>query len=398
MRILFLTDKFIPERGGSQIIFAHAYAHLPEHQVTVVTRAWPGDGECDAGYRHQVVRVPYSRVPRLRSPLLWLRLARRVRRLAHAEGCDQIHCGQPVETAPYGTLIAQRLGLPSVIHTFAEDVTSHLRHPVYGPLMRRALQRAAVVTTISRFTFEHLLNLGVPEERIVLLYPGVKMEQWQPTGAEEQVREQWGLEGKRVLLTVSRLIPRKGQDTVLQALPAVLAQVPEAAYVIVGGGPEESRLRALADRLGVADHVRFVGSIPNTETLHYYHACDVFVMPNRQMPNGDIEGFGLVFLEANACGKPVIGGRSGGTVDAIAHGESGFLVDPHSPGEVAERLVELLQSPDAARRLGEAGRQRVQRQFTWKRTGDTLHRIIAAAEEWRQKDRVKHRSVPTLAP
>jgi phosphatidyl-myo-inositol dimannoside synthase len=387
VRILFVTDKFIPERGGSQIIFGHAYAALPEHEVTIITRRWPGDQECDRSYRHRILRVPYSRVPKVRNPLLWMKLAQSAKSLARQEAFHQIHCGQTIETAPKGTALAARLGLPSVLHTFAEDVTTYLTHPVYGRMMRKGLRSATVVTTISQFTKQHLLDLDVPEERIVLLYPGVTPENWRPTGGERRIREKYKLRGKRVLLTVSRLIPRKGQDTVLRALPAVLANNSDTIYLIVGSGPEETRLKELAQRLGVAEHVHFVGSIPNHQTVDYYHACDMFVMPNRQMPNGDVEGFGLVFLEANACGKPVIGGCSGGTVDAIADGESGYLVDPTSPEEVAQRLIELLSQPQKARAMGEAGRDRVVRQFTWDRSGATLHHAIALADDLHRRER-----------
>jgi phosphatidylinositol alpha-1,6-mannosyltransferase len=381
MRILFVTDKFIPERGGSQIIFGQLYSHLRDHEVTVLTKEWPGAAECDAAYPHRVIRLPFSRIPKVRSPLLWLDLAREANRLLRSEQFDQVHCGQTVETAPAGAWLAERRGIPLLVHTFAEDVTTYLRHPFYGPLMRRGLKAASVVTSISQFTVEHLRRLGVPERRVVLLYPGVTPEVWNSRGGEAGVRDRFDLHGKKVILTISRLIPRKGQDTVLKALPAVLRSVPDAVYLIVGGGPEEARLRNLAHELGVEGSVRFVGSIPNVDTVDYYHASDLFVMPNRQMPNGDIEGFGLVFLEANVCGKPVIGGRSGGAVDAIAHGESGYLVDPTDPADVAARLTELLQDSGRAAQLGAAGRERVLREFTWDRSGGVLHHASELASK-----------------
>lgn len=379
MRILLLTDKFIPERGGSQIILAEEYGHLPEHEVTVVTREFEGDQEADKRYHHPVHRVPYSRVPKLRSPLLWLSIARRARQLLQSGQFDQIHCGQTVETAPVGAWLARRFGLPLVMHTFAEDVTTYLRHPFYLPMMRYALRHASVVTSISQFTVEHLRKLGVPPERIVLLYPGLDPERWVSRGGERGIRARFGLEGRPVVITVSRLIPRKGQDMVLRALPEVLKVVPDLVYLIVGGGPEEPRLRRLATELALDRHVRFVGSIPNHEAPDYYYASDVFAMPNREMPNGDIEGFGLVFLEANMCGLPVIGGRSGGAVDAIEHERTGYLVDPISPGEISRRLIDLLSDPGLRQRMGDAGRRRVEEQFTWSAAGQTLHRAVALA-------------------
>ncbi len=379
MKILLITDKFVPERGGSQIIFGQTYRNLPGHEVTVLTRAWPGAEAADAAYPHRIVRVPYSRVPRLRSPLLWARLARSARDLCRAEGFDQIHCGQTVETGPAGTLLAQRLARPSLVHTFAEDVTTWMRHPLYTPMMRGALRRATLVTSICRYTLDYLAQLGVQRNRVRLQYPGVNPDEWRPTGGQAEIRRRFGLEGKRVLVTVSRLIPRKGQDVVLQSLPQVLSAAPDAVYLIVGGGPEEARLRRLAEDLGVSKHVRWAGSIPHAAAVDYYHAADLFVMPNRRMPNGDIEGFGLVFLEANACGLPVIGGRSGGAVDAIAHGESGYLVEPTVVDDVATRLIELLRNREQAREMGRQGEARVRREFTWEHSGAALAATIEAA-------------------
>jgi phosphatidylinositol alpha-1,6-mannosyltransferase len=162
-------------------------------------------------------------------------------------------------------------------------------------------------------------------------------------------------------------------------MPRILEDVPEAALLIVGDGPESTRLRELAASLGLDAEVHWAGSIAHREMPGYLHAGDVFAMPNRRMPDGDIEGFGLVFLEANACGKPVIGGRSGGAVDAIADGESGYLVDPESPDEVADRAIGLLRQPDLARRMGETGRRRVLDRFTWPHTGRALARAIEMA-------------------
>lgn len=379
MRILFITDKFIPERGGSQIIFSHVYEQLRGHEVTVLTRSWPGDKEADARYPHPVVRVPYSNIPKLRTPLLWRSLLQEGRRLVRERGFDLITCGQPVETAPFGAKLAREAGLPCLVHTFAEDVTSFLTHPVLGRMMRGGLRQAAAVTTISEFTRGHLQELGVPDERIVMLYPGVIPDRWERTGREQQIRQKHRLEGKRVIISVSRLIPRKGHDVVLRALPKVLEQVPDAVYLIVGDGPYRPTLDGIVAELGLGEHVRFAGSIPNSETVDYYYASDLFVMPNRRLSNGDIEGFGLVFLEANVCGLPVIGGRSGGAVDAIEHGRTGYLVEPTSEADVAGRLIELLNQPEKARAMGEAGRKRVLEHFTWSQSGAVLERAVTMA-------------------
>lgn len=159
------------------------------------------------------------------------------------------------------------------------------------------------------------------------------------------------------MLTVGRLDLRKGHDMVIRALAALRQERPNVRYVIVGDGQERTRLMSLARNLGVQDAVLFAGYQPARLLPDYYRLCDVFAMPNRELPDGDTEGLGLVFLEAGACGKPVIGGRAGGAVEAVAHGRTGYLVDPTGPDDVAARLNELLADPALRREMGAAGRR-----------------------------------------
>jgi phosphatidyl-myo-inositol dimannoside synthase len=174
------------------------------------------------------------------------------------------------------------------------------------------------------------------------------------------------------VLTVGRLVERKGHDTMLRALPRVIRQVPNVVYLIVGSGPYESRLRSLARELELEDNVVFCGHVPDDELVAYYHACDVFAMISRELP-GDTEGFGIVFMEAAACAKPTVGGRSGGVPDAIVDGETGFLVAPTAPEQVADAIVRIGRDRSLARRLGEMGRVRVYDSF---RYGDIAAGIL----------------------
>jgi phosphatidylinositol alpha-1,6-mannosyltransferase len=244
--------------------------------------------------------------------------------------------------------------------------------------LQRALGEADRVVTISRYTEENLVQLGVDQSRIAMIYPGVDLEAFYPDpAAGRAVRARHRLSDRQpVLLTVARLIPRKGNDRVIEALPAMLERVPDLVYLIVGTGPGENWLRAYAQEKGVADRVIFAGRVSDEELSAYYNAANVFIMPNRK-EGADVEGFGIVFLEANACGKPVIGGRSGGAVDAVAHGESGYLVDPCSPPDIAEAAIRLLTDPGLAERMGERGRERAQREFSWERTARQAHTLTA---------------------
>ena len=199
--------------------------------------------------------------------------------------------------------------------------------------------------------------------KMQLIYPAVDPERFKPLDAA-MVRS-----GRRVILSVSRLVERKGQDQVIRALPSVLVKVPQAEYWIVGEGPMRPSLERLAQELGLEEKVQFLGVLNSEQLVPMYNQCDVFAMPSKEcQDSGHVEGFGIVFLEANACGKPVIGGRSGGMPEAIEEGKSGLLVDPENSRELADALTRLLTDSTLAAELGAYGRQRVLTQLNWHST------------------------------
>jgi phosphatidylinositol alpha-1,6-mannosyltransferase len=180
-----------------------------------------------------------------------------------------------------------------------------------------------------------------------------------------------------MILTVGNLVERKGHDMVISALPEVQKVIPDVTYLVVGDGRYRSNLEQLAVTRGVRDRVVFAGQVPEKELPEIYSLCDVFVMPARErLDECDVEGFGLVYLEANACGKPVIGGRSGGIPDAIVDGVTGLLVDPHDPIEIANALIQLLRDRELSTKMGHEGRKRVVRDFTWERIARQVQGIL----------------------
>jgi phosphatidylinositol alpha-1,6-mannosyltransferase len=193
----------------------------------------------------------------------------------------------------------------------------------------------------------------------------------------ENLRRQHGIESKRVMLTVARLVPRKGIDVTLRTLALIAAEYPDLVYVVAGEGPMRAELETLAQQLGVEDRVLFLGRVENLAV--WYHACDLFVMPNRQMPDGEREGYGIVFAEAGFAGKPVIGGLSGGAVDAIEDGVTGLLVDPTAPTAVAGAIRQLLHDPACAKVMGEAGRERALRFSSSKAYREKFNEVLKAA-------------------
>lgn len=178
-----------------------------------------------------------------------------------------------------------------------------------------------------------------------------------------------------MLLSVSRLVPHKGHDTVIKSLPTLIHDWPSLQYVVVGTGGHEPFLRALAQETGVRDRVRFAGRVSDKDLADYYAACDVFVMPSRE-EQGTVEGFGISFLEAASYGRPVIGGHGTGAADAITHGETGLLVDPLSEKAMAAAIGMLLEDENRRRVMGEAARRRVMTEFTWTRALDVVEEAL----------------------
>jgi phosphatidylinositol alpha-1,6-mannosyltransferase len=209
-----------------------------------------------------------------------------------------------------------------------------------------------------------LLNHGLAGDRIVIAYPGVDPERVRPRGGD--VRRRMGVSGSPVLLSVGRLAPHKGFASVIAALPRIAHRWPEVVYLVVGRGEEEARLREMAARLKVEVRIRWLGVVGDEELRDAYAAADLFVQPNGEA-RGLREGYGMVYIEAGAAGLPVIGGRSGGVVEAVRHGVTGFLVTPFDEDELVEAVERLLEDGELRRRMGDAGRALAQER-TWDRT------------------------------
>jgi len=249
------------------------------------------------------------------------------------------------------------------------DVTKPLG-PIRSRLCRFTLARCRLVVAVSRFTRDRIRErFRIPEGHILVLPNGVDPGRFRRRDDLDDLRRRYGVAGKKVILTLARIIERKGHDRVIEAMPRVLRAAPNAVYLIAGSGSKtvEERLRERAEALGIADRVRFIGYVPEPELSRHYSLADIYVMPSREIAErGDTEGFGITFLEANACEVPVIGGRSGGVEDAIEDGVTGLLVDPLDVDGLAEAIIRLLTDPEEAARMGKRGRARVEREFSWR--------------------------------
>jgi phosphatidylinositol alpha-1,6-mannosyltransferase len=371
MKILLMTDSFLPHAGGSRVYYHNLYKRMTQRffdRVTILTKKVPGWQEFDREESSGALQIVRKYLPlpnhRLRQIPKGLLSFLEALRLLFQERPDAIHCGDLFPPALAGLLLKRLFGVPYLVYCHGEEITQiDRRH--YQPLVRDHIYRNADgVVAASSFAQQNLIRIGVSPDRIRQITPGVECDRFQPRPRNADLVRRYGLEGKRVLLTVGRLVRRKGHDVVLQALSALAPEFPDLRYVIVGEGPEREGLERQCKDLGIPDKVLFVGGISNEELPDFYNLGDIFVMTNRES-RGDIEGFGMVFLEASASGKPVIGGLSGGAGQAIQHGVTGLLVDPENPVEVASNLKRLLLDPSLMQRMGDAGLRRVREEFDW---------------------------------
>lgn len=346
MGVLLLSELFPPAIGGSAVLFGEIYSRL-DIPVTVVS-----DG----------VATPDFGIRNPRSLLHYLRLAFRLRMASPRP--QMIHCGRALPEGVAAWLCRRAGGPRYACWAHGEDIATALTSRELTFLMRRVYRGAEIVFANSESTRRMLRDLGVPIDRLQIVYPGVDTQRFRPDIDATELRRRLAPNGETLLLSVGRLQMRKGHDVMIEALAKLTPQHRSLRYVIVGDGQERARLEALVEQHGVRDHVRFEGEVPGNMLPQYFAACDVFVLPNR-IEQSDVEGFGIVFLEAAASGKPTIGGRSGGVPEAVADGVTGLLVGGTDADELAATVARLIESEHLRRSLGEAGRARAVRDFAW---------------------------------
>lgn len=381
MRHLLLTEQWFPHIGGSIHLFDEIYGRRfpPGELVHVVAGSAPGDQACDARYIRPVTRFDGSRYPWLRPESLaaYAQMSAAAMTVAVRDRIDVVHCARVIPEGLVGLMLHRTLGIPYVVWVHGEEVSMYLRYPGKRALMPAILGNARAVICNSTFSRGQAHTAGAPTERLQVINPCVDIARFTGPFDVSDIRARYGLEGKTVLLTVGRLTRRKGHDHVLQALAQLRRR--DLVYLVLSDGELEAELHNLTRELGLEDTVRFVGPVPAAELPRYYSASDIFIMANRTLPTGDVEGFGMVFLEASASGLPVIGGRSGGVVDAVAHEESGLLVDGGSVTDIAEAIARLLDDADLRRTLGTQGRRWVRQRFSWESAARRVREIAGGA-------------------
>ncbi|MFI5857077.1 glycosyltransferase family 4 protein [Streptomyces parvulus] len=378
-KTLIVTNDFPPRPGGIQAFLHNMALRLDPERLVVYASTWKRSREGVEATRAFDAEQPFT-VVRDRTTMLLPTpgATRRATGLLREHGCTSVWFGA---AAPLGLMAPalRRAGAERLVATTHGHEAGWAQLPAARQLLRRIGESTDTITYLGEYTRSRIAGALTPDAaaRMTQLPPGVDEKTFHPGSGGDEVRARLGLTDRPVVVCVSRLVPRKGQDTLIRAMPRILAAEPDAVLLIVGGGPYEQDLRRLAADTGVAASVHFTGAVPWSELPAHYGAGDVFAMPCRTRRGGlDVEGLGIVYLEASATGLPVVAGDSGGAPDAVLDGGTGWVVRGEDPAESADRIVTLLADPELRRAMGERGRAWVEEKWRWDLLAEHLKALL----------------------
>jgi phosphatidylinositol alpha-1,6-mannosyltransferase len=371
-RTLLVTNDFPPRPGGIQQFVHNLAVRQPTGSVVVYASTWQGADKFDAEQSFEVVREDTAML--LPTP----GVARRAAEIATVHECDAVWFGA---AAPLGLLAAglrRNAGIERAVGLSHGHEIGWAALPGARGLLRRIARNSDVITYLGEYQRVRLDRALHGLTDLQRLAPGVDVDAFHPGVDGSAVRARYGLADRPVIVCVSRLVPRKGQDMLIRALPAIRRRVPGTALLLVSDGPYRKKLERLAAAQGVASDVVFTGSVPWEELPAHYAAGDVYAMPCRTRAAGlDVEGLGIVYLEASAAGLPVVGGDSGGAPDAVLEGETGYVVGGRDLAALTDRLAGLLSDPARAAAMGAAGRAWVDREWRWEKQAARLATLLS---------------------
>jgi phosphatidylinositol alpha-1,6-mannosyltransferase len=382
---LLLSEVFPPKTGGSGRWLWEVYRRLPRMPFLVAAGEHPQQSGFDSTHDLRVRRLPLTLaslgILRWSEQLAYGRAILPLRRLIRSWDVRMIHCGRCLPEGVMALVLRWLTGIRFGCYVHGEEMGLARTSRELTWLTRRVVNRSEFFIANSKNTARILQEeWGVTAARIHVLHPGVDTTRFVPAARDAGVRAALGWGARPVVLTVGRLQKRKGQDQMILALRQIRKAIPDILYSIVGDGEERQALHDLVARERLGDHVQFLGEIGDDDLVRCYQQCDVFALPNRQVDK-DFEGFGMVLLEAQACGRPVLAGASGGTAETMRVGETGWLVPCEDPEPLAAAIVELLADRERLDRMGEAGRQWVVDCFDWAALSAQAHELFSRLEQ-----------------
>lgn len=378
-RLLVLTELFLPTKGGTAVWAAEVYKRLGGKDIHIVTADVPGAAAVDAVHPNTIHRLSLKRVPWLRpeSLAMYARFFFKSLGLALTRRFDAVHAFRALPEGLVAWAVARLTCRPVVIYAHGEELTTWGRGGKYKA-MCFALRHADRIVANSEHTRDTLLGMGIDAARIAIIYPGVDVSVFRPGLDVTGFREQLGIRADdKLVFSVGRLSRRKGFDQMIRAVALLRNENVPVHYVIAGIGEDDGYLDGLMAEHHLQGMVHRIGAVSETDLPRWLNACDLFAMPNREI-NGDNEGFGMVFIEAAACGKPSLAGRAGGTGSAVLHNQTGLRVDGNEIEAVADGLRLLLQQPELTATLGQAALRRVEQEFAWERVAEKTRQLKAA--------------------
>ena len=375
-RLLVLTELFLPTKGGTAVWSAEVYKRLGGQEIHIVTADVPGAEIVDAVHPNTIHRLNLKRVAWLRpeSLAMYARFFFKALALAIMHRFDAIHAFRALPEGLVAWAVARLTFRPVVIYAHGEELTTWGRGGKYKT-MRFALRHADQVIANSEHTRNTLLEMDIDAARITIIYPGVDVSVFRPGLDVTGLRESLGIgRDEKLVLSVGRLSRRKGFDQMIRAVALLNAEGIQVRYVIAGIGEDADYLDGLIREHNLQDIVDRIGAVSEADLPRWMNTCDVFAMPNREI-NGDNEGFGMVFIEAAACGKPSLAGDAGGTGSAVLHEITGLRVDGTSVLAVSNELRKILMQYNLAATLGQHALDRVKCEFAWERVAEKTRRL-----------------------
>lgn len=370
MSILLLSEIFPPKHGGSGRWFFELYRRLSPGSVTILTHDNQDleQQQIDQAYPQPVIRQPLTSKSWGLKSITGLSFYGRMlyQALKHKPAnLSQIHCGRTIHEGFIGLMLSKLLRKPLICYVHGEDIEVARSSRELAFIVRQVLQGSTKLICNSNNTKNLLVeHWQISVDKIAVLHPGVDEQRFIPVPVDDTFRQQQGWQQRIVCLTVGRLQKRKGHDRMIMALPQIVTQYPQFLYVIVGNGEELPTLKQLVQQYQVEPYVQFKAEITDPELIQCYQQCDFFILPNRTEGN-DIEGFGMVLVEAQAAGKPVIAGDSGGTRETMLVGATGLIADCTIPTKIAEAVFQLIQTKNEDIFSEKKCRELVLKKFTW---------------------------------
>lgn len=342
-KMTLLTLEYPPMRGGVGRYYAGLVTNWGNENIQVISQ-----------------KLTWGLWPH------WLPVFWQMRKIFKINPPAILGIGQVLPLGYVALWYKKRHNLPYVVFTHGMDILIPQTSKWKLFWLNKILQAADLVVANSEFTKQQLLNFQVPEDKIEIVFPGVSLTQSVSAEKLEELKNTYNIQDKKIILSVGRLVKRKGFYKVLDILPKIIKRVPEALYVVIGSGPEADNLHQMVEQKQVTNNVLFLNNINDEDLAAWYNLADVFVMPCEQI-GADVEGLGIVFLEAAMAKKPIVVGNSGGAAETVKHGYSGFLIDPESSDELYQALLKLLTDTNFAQRLGNYGHDWVIKNFNWSR-------------------------------